>query len=442
MHWSCFTDSRSRAASCKSSPEPRQVGKTTLVEQVSEQSGLQYHYASADEPQLRGPAWITQQWDTARLQAAETGDTGSLLILDEVQKVPQWAEAVKRLWDEDTRRGLRLKVVLLGSTPLLIGQGLTESLAGRFEVLHTPHWSFSEIREAFGWTLDQYLFYGAYPGAAPLIDQPARWARYILDSLIEPTISRDVLLIEPTISRDVLLLTRVDKPALLRALFELGCSYSGQILSYNKMRGQLYERPRAGNTTTLAHYLELLSAAGMLTGLRKYAGSTVSQRASSPKLQVLNTALMTATPLLEGLTFDQARTHRTFWGRLVESAVGSHLVNGARATSSLAFGPAGRGYDTFGRQLTNWVMLQTGVPITPHKWREANREVDFVVRAGRTLTAIEVKSGRVRNTQLGMDAFTRKFSPDRTLLEILGDGVGVEEFLSKPAEHWVGRPLC
>ena len=382
----------------------RQVGKTTLVEQVSEQSGLQYHYASADEPQLRGPAWITQQWDTARIQAAETGNTGSLLILDEVQKVPQWAEAVKRLWDEDTRRGLRLKVVLLGSTPLLVGKGLTESLAGRFEVLHTPHWSFSEIRDAFGWTLDQYLFYGAYPGAAPLIEQPARWARYILDSLIEPTISRDVLL-----------LTRVDKPALLRALFELGCRYSGQILSYNKMRGQLYD---AGNTTTLAHYLELLSAAGMLTGLRKYAGSTVSQRASSPKLQVLNTALMTA---MEGLTFDQARTHRTFWGRLVESAVGSHLVNGARATSSLAFGPAGRGYDTF-------------------YWREANREVDFVVRAGRTLTAIEVKSGRVRNTQLGMDAFTRKFSPDRTLL--VGDGVGVEEFLSKPAEHWVGRPLC
>ena len=378
----------------------RQVGKTTLVEQVSEQSGLQYHYASADEPQLRGPAWITQQWDTARLQAAETGDTGSLLILDEVQKVPQWAEAVKRLWDEDTRRGLRLRVVLLGSTPLLIGQGLTESLAGRFEVLHTPHWSFSEIREAFGWTLDQYLFYGAYPGAAPLIEQPARWARYILDSLIEPTISRDVLL-----------LTRVDKPALLRALFELGCRYSGQILSYNKMRGQLYD---AGNTTTLAHYLVLLSSAGMLTGLQKYAGSTVSQRASSPKLQVLNTALMTA---MEGLSFDQARTHRTFWGRLVESAVGSHLVNGARGTNTSAFGSMGRGYDVF-------------------YWRDGNREVDFVVRKGRTLTAIEVKSGRVRDAQFGMTAFARKFRPDRTLL--VGDGVGLEEFLSKPAEHWFG----
>ena len=183
-----------------------------------------------------------------------------------------------------------------------------------------------------------------------------------------------------------MLLTRVDKPALLRALFELGCRYSGQILSYNKMRGQLYD---AGNTTTLAHYLDLLSAAGMLTGLRKYTGSTVSQRASSPKLQVLNTALMTA---MEGVTFDQARADPTFWGRLVESAVGSHLVNGARATGSLALGPAGRRYDTF-------------------YWQDSNREVDYVVRAGRTLTAIEVESGRVRNAQVGMAAFTRKFSP-------------------------------
>ena len=150
----------------------------------------------------------------------------------------------------------------------------------------------------------------------------------------------------------MLLLTRVDKPALLRALFELGNRYSGQILSYNKMRGQLYD---AGNTTTLAHYLDLLSAAGMLTGLQKYAGSTVSQRASSPKLQVLNTALMTA---MEGLTFDQARTHRTFWGRLVESAVGSHLVNGARGTNTSAFGSMGRGMYSIGateiERLTLW----------------------------------------------------------------------------------------
>ena len=248
----------------------RQVGKTTMVEQVAGRLDLPYHYASADEPTLRGPDWIALQWQIARLRADES-DSGALVILDEVQKAPHWAESVKRLWDEDTRTGRELKVVLLGSAPLLVGRGLTESLAGRFELLRTPHWSFSEMQEAFDFSLDQYIFYGAYPGAASLIDEPSRWASYIRDSLIEPTISRDVLL-----------MTRVDKPALLRRLFELGAAYSGQILSYNKMLGQLQD---SGNTTTLAHYLDLLSAAGMLTGLQKYSAGTVRRRASSPKLQ-------------------------------------------------------------------------------------------------------------------------------------------------------------
>ena len=204
----------------------RQVGKTTLITQVAERSGLPYRYASADEPTLRGPEWIAQQWDAARLVAGDGGDDGALLILDEIQKAPNWSEAVKRLWDEDTRSRRRLKVVLSGSAQLLIGRGLTESLAGRFELLHVPHWSFLEMRTAFGWSLEQFLFYGAYPGAAPLVRQPARWSRYIRDSLIETTISRDVLL-----------LSRVDKPALLRRLFELGCAYSGQILSYSEDAG-------------------------------------------------------------------------------------------------------------------------------------------------------------------------------------------------------------
>ena len=367
------------------------MGKSTMVEHVAEQSRLPYRYASADEPTLRGPDWIAQQWDAARLQAAGVDDSGPLLILDEVQKVPNWAETVKRLWDEDTRNHRGPKVVLLGSAPLLVGRGLTESLAGRFEVIHLPHWSFSEMREAFEWTLDQYLFYGAYPGAAPLIAEPARWARYVRDSLIEPTISLDVLL-----------LTRVDKPALLRRLFELGCWYSGQILSYTKMLGQLHD---AGNTTTLAHYLDLLSTAGMLTGLRKYAGAAARQRASSPKLQVLNTALMTA---VVGPTIDEARADRPFWGRLVESAIGAHLINGSRELGEC---------DVF-------------------YWRQGNHEVDFVVRAGRTVTAIEVKSGRGRDRQVGPDAFADRFQPDRTLL-VGGDGIPVEEFLSQPVGHWV-----
>src|SRR5277367_351268 len=232
---------------------PRQVGKTSVVRQVMEASKIPAHYASADEPTLRDRTWLEQQWDIARLKTKEgkTGE-GELLVIDEIQKIANWSSVVKLLWDEDTRSGIPLKVVLLGSAPLLIQSGLTESLAGRFEVIAAPHWSFTEMREAFGWNLEQYIFYGAYPGAAELISDPERWRRYILDSLIETTISRDILL-----------QTRIDKPALLRRLFQLGCASSGQILSYQKMIGQLTD---AGNTTTLAHYLELLQGAGMRPG--------------------------------------------------------------------------------------------------------------------------------------------------------------------------------
>jgi hypothetical protein len=269
---------------------PRQVGKTTLVRQVSEASGLVRHYASADEPTLRGRDWIEQQWEAARLAARDAPRRGALLVLDEIQKISGWSETVKHLWDADTASGVPVKSVLLGSAPLLIQRGLTESLAGRFEVLHLPHWSYTEMREAFGWNLERYLFHGGYPGAAPLVGDPGRWARYVKDALIETTISRDVLL-----------LTRVDKPALLRRLFELGCAYSGQVLSYQKMLGQLQD---AGNTTTLAHYLELLGGAGMVIGLQKFAGAQARQRGSSPKLQVLNTALMNAQA---GMTPGEAR---------------------------------------------------------------------------------------------------------------------------------------
>ena len=367
----------------------RQVGKTTLIMQAAKRAGLPNHFASADEPTLRGPEWVAQQWEAARFLARDAGQDGALLILDEAQKAPDWAETVKRLWDEDTRSGLQLKVVLSGSAPLLLGRGMTESLAGRLEILRLPHWSFAEMQAAFDWSIEQYLFYGAYPGAAPLIRQAKRWSRYIQDSLIETTVARDVLL-----------LSRVDKPALLRRLFDLGCAYSGQILSYTKMVGQLQE---AGNTTTLAHYLDLLAGAGMLTGLPKYAGDVPRRRASSPKLQVLNTALMTAR---SGLSLARAQTDGEFWGRLVESAVGAHLVNASAAGSCEVF-----------------------------YWRERNREVDFVVRAGNSLTAIEVKSGRRRHMPAGMSAFAKAFRPTRTLL-VGGDGISLEEFLAMPVENW------
>ncbi len=367
----------------------RQVGKTTLVEQVCRDSGLPVRFASADEPTLRGPEWIATQWEVARLA---TGPKGGILVLDEVQKADGWSESVKRLWDEDTRAGRPLEVVLLGSAPLLVQQGLTESLAGRFEIVHLPHWSFAEMRAAFGFTLDQYLYFGGYPGAAPLAGEPGRWRRYILDALVETTIARDVLL-----------LTRVDKPALLRRLFQLGCQYSGQVLSYTKMLGQLHD---AGNTTTLAHYLDLLGGAGLLVGLSKYSGSAVRRRGSSPKLQVQNTALMTAQ---SPVAFEEVASDRELRGRLVESAVGAHLANAAAAGECEVF-----------------------------YWRERNQEVDFVVRAGRRVAAIEVKSGRRRDALPGIAAFAAAFDTTRRLL-VGSDGIPVEEFLREPVAHWLAR---
>ncbi|RMF78013.1 MAG: ATP-binding protein [Nitrospirae bacterium] len=367
---------------------PRQVGKTTLVQQVLADLARPTVYASADEPSLRDRAWLAAQWERGR--GAVQGAGGAVLALDEVHKVPGWSETVKRLWDEDTAAGRPLQVVLLGSSPMLVHRGLTESLAGRFEILRLPHWSYGEMHQAFGLSLEAYVLFGGYPGAAPLVPEPPRWRRYVLDALVETTIARDVLLLQ-----------RVDKPALLRRLFELGCRYSGQILSYTKILGQLQE---AGNATTLAHYLHLLAGAGMLTGLQKYAGQAVRRRASSPKWQVLNTALLTAESELapEAILADPE-----LWGRWLESAVGAHLANAAlRGACRLYY------------------------------WRHRNREVDFVVEGGGRLLAIEVKSGRTPAALPGLTAFTDAFPTARPLL-VGGDGIPLEEFLRRPVEAWL-----
>lgn len=358
---------------------PRQVGKTTSVVQVLDALPVASVYATADEPGIKGTVWLQQQWELARMRARV--ETVCVLAIDEIQKIPGWSETVKRLWDEDTRSGLDLRVCVLGSSALLITGGLTESLAGRFELLRSTHWLFRECRDAFGWAIDAYLFYGGYPGAAPLTDDHARWRSYILESLVETTVSRDILL-----------MTRVDKPALLRQLFYLAVEHSGQVLSFTKMLGQLHD---AGNATTLAHYLGLLEQAGLIRGLSKFSGSKVRRRASIPKLLVLNTALMSA---VDGRPFEQARADSRYWGRLVESAVGAHL-HATHVTQ----------------------------PDCLYYWREDNREVDFVL-ASSDLWAIEVKSGPARSVPSGIGAFSASHGPARKLL-VGGGGVPVEEFL-------------
>jgi hypothetical protein len=369
---------------------PRQTGKTTLARQITDTLNVPIQYASADDPALKGQAWIEQQWETARAKLKSHPGKRALLILDEIQKIPRWSESVKRLWDEDTLSRKSLYVLLLGSSPLLMQKGLTESLAGRFEVIHVAHWPFNEMRDAFGWTVDTYIYFGGYPGSAELISDQERWKRYILDSIVEPTISRDILL-----------MTRIDKPALLRRLFELGCMYSGQVLSYQKMLGQLQD---AGNTTTVAHYLKLLESAGMIAGLQKYAGQRVRQRGSSPKFQVMNTALTSA---LLHLSFDEAHTNPDVWGRLVESSVGASLLNGI-----------------------------AGKDMELYYWAGFNREVDFVLRKGKKVAAIEVKTGKKKTSLPGMELLTKEFKITKKLL--VGEyGIPIEEFLLKPAEFWI-----
>ena len=277
--------------------------------------------------------------------------------------------------------------MILGSSPLLVQKDLTESLAGRFELIHVGHWRWEEMHETFGWDLDRYIYFGGYPGAASLADDDARWRRYLLDSLIETTISRDILL-----------MARVDKPALLRQVFRLGCEYSGQILSYQKMLGQLQD---AGNTTTLAHYLDLLAGAGKVCGLNKFSGEEVRQRASSPKLQVLNQGLKSAQAVS---TLALTRDDPEVWGRMRESAVGAYLAGEAQAGEFEVF-----------------------------YWREVSKEVDFVLRRGSKVVALEVKSGRHRASLPGMTAFNKAFGKTTSLLVGTG-GIPFEEFLRTPPE--------
>lgn len=369
---------------------PRQVGKTTLARQAMLAFGERATYVTADNPAPGDNLWIEQQWELARLHCRQSGTW--LLVLDEVQKIPRWSEAVKKLWDEDSAQGLDLRVVLLGSSPLMVHSGLSDSLAGRFEISRVGHWSFAEMREAFGWTLDQFIYFGGYPGAAELIEDEDRWRRYLLDSLIETTLARDVLL-----------MARVDKPALLRSLFRLGCEYSGQILSYQKMAGQLQD---AGNTTTLAGYLDLLAGAGMVRGIPKYSGQLLRQRGSIPKLQVFNTGLTSAQA---AMTFARVRHHPDHWGRLVESAVGAHLAGAALA---------GEIDDIF-------------------YWRERNKEVDFVLRLGTRIVALEVKSGRRKEALPGAAAFDKTFLPARTFLVGTG-GIPIAEFLEIAPRELLG----
>ena len=364
---------------------PRQVGKTTIVRQLLEKYSFPWHYASADE--ANQPLWLQQQWETIRLRARSAESSEALLVIDEIQKIPDWSNQVKIQWDKDSFDNVPIKLILLGSSQLMLQKGLSESLAGRFEVIYIPHWSFNEMHDAFGFTVDDFIWFGGYPGPADLITDENRWKEYIRHSLIETTLMRDILL-----------MVRIDKPVLLRNLFDLACSWSGQILSYNKILGQLKD---AGNTTTLAHYLKLLEGAGMIKGLEKYSPSTIRQRASSPKFQVFNMALMSA---LSTMQHQEIIGQPEIYGRWVESAIGTHLLNQSISEN-----------------------------INLYYWREGNHEVDFVLQKGNKTIGIEVKSGRNKQST-GIPAFDKRFNPTKILL-VGREGIPIEEFLATPVSN-------
>lgn len=365
---------------------PRQVGKSTVVSQILEDISIPYLFESADGIETNNSEWISTIWTNARSIMQLRKHNEFLIVIDEIQKLNNWSEYVKKEWDSDTRNKKNIKVILLGSSRLLIKKGLTESLAGRYELIRMGHWSFEEMREAFGFDINQYIYFGGYPQGAKYISNEKRWKDYIKDSIIEPVVSKDILLT-----------TTIYKPALLKQLFELSCDYSGEILSLTKMLGQLTD---AGNVTTLSNYIDLLNDCQVVTKLHKFANDNARKFNSIPKYQVYNTALMSANM---GRGFEKEFTDSKRWGRWVESAIGSYLVGNSEEY----------GYNVY-------------------YWREDNLEVDFVLERKGQIVAIEVKSGR-RKTNEGISVFSKKFSPKMAFV-VGSDALGIEEFLSMDLE--------
>lgn len=367
---------------------PRQVGKSTMVHQVLSQVKIPYLSENADAVDAADSDWIRRVWNTARNKMLVLNLSEFLLVIDEIQKIRNWSEVVKREWDADSLNGVNIKVILLGSSRLMLRKGLTESLAGRFELIRMSHWSYQEMRDAFGFTLDQYIYFGGYPGAAPFISNEKRWRRYIKDALVAPAIGKDVILT-----------SNIYKPALMQQVFEIGCSYSAQLLSLTKIVGQLQD---VGNATTVAHYISLLNQSELLTGLQKYVFDEARKYNSVPKFQVYNNALLTA---YRGKNYETDRTNPDVWGRWVESAVGAHLV--CRAN-----------------ELDYRVLY----------WRERNDEVDFIVYGQGKCISIEVKSGRHAKNK-GMKLFHDLYQPQMEFI-VGTTGMPVEEFLLTDLEHF------
>ncbi|MBU3742521.1 MAG: ATP-binding protein [Candidatus Kapabacteria bacterium] len=357
---------------------PRQVGKTTIVRQALEGAMAPVIYKSADGIVSGVHDWIGQAWQEARARAAQAQGS-AVLVLDEIQKIPLWSDHVKRYWDEDSWHKRDIRVIILGSSVVLLNDGLRESLAGRFERLHVMPWSFAEMRDAFGWDLETYAIYGGYPGSAPYQPDRGRWMAYMQESIIEPVVLKDILQRK-----------RIDKPYLLRDTLQAGARLSGREISYTKL---MQELPDAGNTSTLVHYFEMFEESGLLCALPKYSRAVI-QRRSSPKLQVFTNAIATAS----GTPWSAAMSPSDR-GRCYESMVGAHLRS-----------------------------LIPGTSYTLSWWRDGINEVDFVINTPTSTIAIEVSTTPSHHRR-GLEAFRKQF-PDASTVLVGEGGIPFDVFLS------------
>ena len=341
---------------------PRQTGKTTLALQLKKSWKGPCIYETADVPGAENRNWI-MELNEAAVKESNDKKKESLLIIDEIQKIPGWSDALKYVYDKNERNRVRVRIIILGSSALLMQRGLTESLAGRFEVNRHSHWSFEECRDFYKFNLNDYIYYGGYPGAAKIRKDAKRWQAYIKDSIIETVIAKDVLLMNP-----------VTKPALLRQAFALCLHHPAEIFSYQKMLGQLQD---AGNTTTIAFYLRLMANAFFLVPVEKYSGNRVKQKGSSPKVISLDNSIIN---VVNNRNYGEVMRDLAYKGRLFENAVGSRLY---------------------------WLAQEEGWEI--FYWRERDFEVDYVLSKGDKIVAVEVKSGYPGKAQSALDVFARKY---------------------------------
>lgn len=361
---------------------PRQVGKSTLVGQFTEGISVPFDFFAADSVNRFDTSWIPNKWQQARMRMDIHSEQEHILVIDEVQKIKGWSEQVKKEWDEDSRNHRNLKVILLGSSRLLLQKGLEESLEGRFETIKMGYWDWQEMHEAFGFSMDEYVYFGGFPGLAPDIQDEDRWRNLMEDSIISPILTRDILEIE-----------EIRNPALLRQVFELACIESAKELSLTKMQGTM----NSGTVPTIKNYLDILNKSMTVQPLQNYSASRIREKLSVPKMQVFNNAFRNR---FGSFSFDEARVDPAEWGRQIESAVGAHLANRSMMDD----------YELF-------------------YWRnERRQECDYVLRKGQALVAIEVKSGSVDKT-VGFEKFKEQFADKVTSAFIVGpQALPLEDF--------------